>query len=164
MFKPKQQSAPVPSKSQSIRPQVVSDVKQLDNLRFHLPSYLGFIDPTQSFLKMRVKMDNTRGEIIPDPLLGAHAFFRNVIIRDGTNTTTIESLEDYNAKVASIRPFTSNTNVQHKRHLFEGQQESDTLGSRKGLYYDKWATDIPTDVANSLRSPRAAQEIGLSST
>lgn len=135
MFKQSKQVQAVSSKSQSVRPEVVSDVQQLDNIRIYAPSYLGFIDPTQTFLKMRVKMDVSRGEIVPDPLVGAHAFFRNVIVRDGTNTTTIESLEDYNARVSSIRPFTGQTDIKHKRALFEGVQPSDSRGNRKCLYY-----------------------------
>lgn len=158
MFKQGAKTVPVSSKSQSVKPQVVSDVGQLDNIRIHAPSYLGFVDPTQSYLKMRVQMNVSRGEIVPDPLVGAHAFIRNLILRDGSNTTTIESLEDYNARLASVRPFERMTDIKHKEDLFEGVQDFSSRGNRQGLYYASGQL-IGTDATAPQRLPRETNEI-----
>lgn len=50
MFKVDGSSAYVPSKSVAIKPDVVSDVIGEDQIRFHLPSYLGFIDVNQTYI------------------------------------------------------------------------------------------------------------------
>ena len=46
----------------------------------------------QEFLRLNANKYIDKGVVIPDYLGGAHSLFRNVVIRDGTNTATIESL------------------------------------------------------------------------
>ena len=127
MFRSQQESIYVPSRSQSIKPEVVSDVKQLDQIRLLIPSFIQFFDPSQSYLRFQLKIENSRGIIVPDPKCGAHALFRNVIIRDGSNTATIHNLEEYSLQVSMTRPFTEQSSIKHKRELFEGVQEDPNI-------------------------------------
>jgi len=116
MFRPAPEGQYIASKSQSIKPDVISDVQAGDQIRMHMPSYLGFIDPRSTYLKMELEMSGGRGVIVPEPnCKGVHSLFRNVVIRDGSNTTTIESLEDYNAKVGATAPLTQQSSIAHKR-------------------------------------------------
>lgn len=146
MFKPRNGQY-IASKSQSIKPDVVSDVLAGDQLRMLLPSYTGFIDPSSTYLKLVVQVNGGRGQLVPEPIAGVHSLFRNVIIRDGSNTTTIENLADYNSMVASIRPFTAQSSIEHKRQLFEGVQELPTKGA--SLYYGPSA-DLTGSSASSF--------------
>lgn len=136
-----EQNAYVPSKSMAIKPDVVSNVIPSDQSRALLPSYLGFIDPRETYVKFNLSMapnggGRSVGMIRPQKEAGAHALFRNVLIRDGTNSTTLESYEDYNAHVAMKQPYTAQDSITHKQELFEGVMSDANLGGDTGnLYY-----------------------------
>tara|TARA_Y100000114_G_scaffold137185_1_gene139291 strand:+ start:475 stop:2193 length:1719 start_codon:yes stop_codon:yes gene_type:complete len=134
MFKANTQNLYVPSKSQSVKPDVVSDVLPLDQIRLLIPSFVQFVDPTSTYLKFDLVMENARGIVVPDPKGGIHSLFRNVILRDGANQATLESLEEYSSQACMTRPFTKQDSIDHKRELFEGVQH---LANRDGgsLYY-----------------------------
>lgn len=152
MFKSSDASSFVASKSVSVKPEVVSDVKSLDQIRLLIPSFVQFYDPTQSYLRFQLKMEDARGVVIPDAKAGAHALFRNVIIRDGSNSATIHNLEDYNVAVSMTRPFTEQSSIKHKRELFEGVQQ-DANNSGASLYYG-----APQSLAGtSVNSPQTAE-------
>lgn len=123
MFKSNSAGAYVPSISQSVRPDVVSDVKPEDQIRLLVPSFLGFVDPRESYVRFNLKMTGV-GRVIPDKNAGAHALFRNLLIRDGANSATLVSEEDYNASVAMLNPITQQSSVYNKHNLFEGVVEN----------------------------------------
>jgi hypothetical protein len=134
MFKANNSDVYIPSKSQSIKPDVVSDVQALDQIRLNIPSFVSFLDPNESYLKFNLQMTNARGIIVPNKKGGAHSLFRNVIIRDGNNNTTIENIEDYNSLACMVRPFTEQSSIRHHRELTEGVQH-DANNSGASLYY-----------------------------
>ncbi len=120
MFKVDGSNVYVPSKSVAIKPDVVSDVVGEDQIRFHLPSYLGFIDVNQTYIKYNLTIENARGFLVPDKNCGGHALFRNVELRDGNNKAQLELCEDYNANYSLLSNFTKQNTVSHKRELFNG--------------------------------------------
>ena len=137
-----QTTAYVPSKSIAIKPDVVSDVIPDDISRTLLPSYLNFIDPRETYVKCMLRMGGAVGAppsvgmIRPQKEGGAHSLFRNVLLRDGTNSATLESLEDYNARVCMKNPFTAQESIGHKRDLFDGVMDDANVGGATGnLYY-----------------------------
>ena len=133
MFRAEPQSQYIPSKSQSIKPDVISDVGAGSQIRLHLPSFLNFVDPQNTYLKTSVQIVGGRGTIVPEPNAGGvAALFRNVLLRSGDGAT-LESIEDYNVLAATIKPFTSQSTLKHKQALFEGQQSIPTSGN--SLYY-----------------------------
>ena len=135
MFKATQSARTyIASKSQSIKPDVVSDVSANDQIRILIPSFADFIDPNETYFRCELTMTNARGVIVPDKKGGIHSLFRNVILRDGGNTTTLENLEDYNAQCCMTSPFASQSSLQHKKELFEGVQ-ADANNSGESLYY-----------------------------
>ncbi len=160
MFK----SAPsqyVASKSQSVKPDVVSDVQALDQIRILIPSFIDFLDPRETYFKCELQMQNARGVIVPDHKGGVHSLFRNVILRDGANTATLENLEDYNAQCCMTSPFTAQSSLQHKRELFEGVQ-ADANNSGESLYYSApQSLAGATDSATAIGTPRVAKTIEI---
>tara|TARA_R110001606_G_scaffold96883_1_gene214294 strand:- start:993 stop:2687 length:1695 start_codon:yes stop_codon:yes gene_type:complete len=134
MFKASASGTYVPSKSQSVKPDVVSDVSPLEQIRLLIPSFVGFVDPQESYMKLAVNLSGVRGQPVPDPVAGVHAFFRNWICRDGGNSATLETLEDYNAMVGSLNPFTEQSTITHLRELFAGVQETENRDGTS-LYY-----------------------------
>jgi len=140
-------NAYVPSKSIAIKPDVVSDVIPDEISRTLLPSYLGFVDPRETYIKFNLQMKPQSGQAVgmirPQKEAGAHAIFRNVLLRDGANSTTLESLEDYNARVAMKNPFTAQDSIEHKRQLFDGVMEDANLGVATGNLYYKPSGTLP---------------------
>tara|TARA_R110000782_G_scaffold3069_5_gene11311 strand:+ start:1473 stop:3119 length:1647 start_codon:yes stop_codon:yes gene_type:complete len=136
MFKANQPNSYVPSKSVAIRPEVVSDVGQSEQIRINIPSFTGFLDPNQTFFKCDLEMKNCRGQLVPDPNGGVHSLFRNVLYRDGNNATTLELDEDYNANKSLLNHITQTPSTIHKRELFSGVQNSiGNTADEQTLYY-----------------------------
>lgn len=147
MYKNAPDTQYVPSKSIAIKPDVVSDVIPDEISRTLLPSYLGFVDPRETYIKFNLQMRPQSGQAVgmirPQKEAGAHAIFRNVLLRDGANSTTLESLEDYNARVAMKNPFTAQDSISHKRELFDGVMEDANLGTASGNLFYKPSGAIP---------------------
>lgn len=161
MFKANAPSQYVPSKSVAIKPEVVSDVAELDQIRIHIPSFVGFIDPNQTFLKFNLQMKNARGMLVPDPQAGgAHALFRNVLYRDGNNSATLEYNEDYNANKALLENYNQTPSNIHKRELFDGVQRDngDNLGD-KTLYYASRTVDGGATAGSPDQTARVAHKV-----
>jgi hypothetical protein len=137
MFKANQPNQYVPSKSVAIKPEVVSNVGANEQIRIQVPSFVGFIDPNQTYLKFNLTHKNAKGQLVPDPDAGGgHAIFRNVLYRDGNNQATLEFNEDYNANMCLLKHYTETPSIIHKRELFSGVQSS--IGNshkQKTLYY-----------------------------
>ena len=126
----------MPSKSVAIRPEVVSDVGQSEQIRINIPSFTGFLDPNQTFFKCDLEMKDCRGQLVPDPNGGVHSLFRNVLYRDGNNATTLELDEDYNANKSLLNHITQTPSTIHKRELFSGVQNSiGNTADEQTLYY-----------------------------
>lgn len=152
MFKSSQSGMYIPSKSQAFKPDVVSDVLPNDEMRLLIPSFAGFIDPNQSFLRAVVALEGGRGMIVPSPDAGAHSLFRNVIIRDGSNMTQIESIEDYNTLLNLTRPFQEQSTIDHVRQMTEGVQQTHTHGNT--LYYGAQADLTGSSSASPVQTAR----------
>ena len=146
MFKANQPNSYVPSKSVAIRPEVVSDVGQNEQIRINIPSFTGFLDPNQTFIKCNLEMKNCRGQLVPDPNGGLHSLFRNVLYRDGNNSTTIELDEDYNANKSLLNHITQTPSTIHKRELFSGVQNSiGNTADEQTLYYGQRSIKAGSD-------------------
>jgi len=160
MFRATSENQYLPSKSVAIKPDVVSDVVGADQIRFHLPSFLGFIDPNQTMIKFNLKIENARGFLVPDKNCGGHALFRNVSYRDGSNATELELNEDYNANYSLMSNYTKQNSVSHKRELFNGvvNKLGDDI-TDPILYYASPAvaggtTTAPTGLGKTALSPK----------
>ncbi len=137
MFQAQTQNQYIPSKSVAIKPEVTSAVGPGEEIRIHVPSFVGFVDPSLTYFKAELQFKNVRGQVAPDPKAGGvHALMRQVTICDGGNQTTLELCEDYNAFKSLFQNFISSPSVAHKNELFEGVQ--DVVGNKhtdKTLFY-----------------------------
>ena len=161
MFKANQPNAYIPSKSIAIKPEVVSDVSGGNQqIRINIPSFVGFVDPNQTYFKANLQMTNARGQLVPDPNGGVHSLFRDVLYRDGNNSTTLERNDDYNANTCLLSHFSKTPSLQHKHELFSGVQNA--IGDdhdEQTLYYAQRTIAGGTDGANPDRSRRVANKI-----
>ncbi len=134
MFKANQETQFVPTKTISIKPeaQVVYNPKTQNQVRWLIPQYIGFFDPRGTMLKYKIQMSG-RGHPKPDFRGGVHSLWRDVRVRDGTASTEMEMLQDYNVFVSQWWNYTNNESINHKRDLFEGRSANADYDNQ--LYY-----------------------------
>lgn len=104
------------------------DYNDGDTIRFDVPAFMSYIDPRQSVLKMNVKV---RGSSIYrfNEKIGCQSIINNMRIYDGTQTHTLENLQNYAERLVKEYHYTENDSVRHKRDLLEGAES----GIEEGL-------------------------------
>ena len=161
MFQAQTENQYIPSKSVAVKPEVTSSVGAGEEIRIHIPSFVGFVDPSLTYFKADIQFKNARGQLVPDPKAGGvHALFRQVILRDGGNQTTLELCEDYNAFKSLMQNFISSPSVAHKNELFEGVQ--DVVGNKhteKTLYYAEDDVSNGSTATAPDTTPRVAHKV-----
>tara|TARA_R110002096_G_scaffold27083_2_gene83169 strand:+ start:702 stop:2576 length:1875 start_codon:yes stop_codon:yes gene_type:complete len=97
------------------------DYNDGDTIRFDVPAFMSYIDPRQSVLKMNVKV---RGSSIYrfNEKIGVQSVINNMRIYDGTQTHTLENLQNYAERLIKEYHYTENDSVKHKRDLLEGAE------------------------------------------
>lgn len=134
MFKANQETAFVPTKVVSIKPEAQVDYNPTtqNQVRWLIPQYIGFYDPRGTMLKYTIQMSG-RGHAKPDPRGGVHSLWRDVRIRDGTASTELEMIQDYNVLTSQWWDYTANESINHKRDLFEGRSANRDIDQQ--LYF-----------------------------
>ena len=131
-------SASVSSKSSVVPSDHQQDYTDGDTIRFDVPSFMGFIDPRQSYLKMDVQINSTEGRMTLNRKCGIHSVINNLRIYDGTNRTQLENIENYAELVAKTHHYSKNESINHKRELTEALEIGDL---ENGYFFD---TYLPT--------------------
>ena len=65
MFQAQTQNQYIPSKSVAIKPEVTSEVGPGEEIRIHVPSFVGFVDPSLTYFKAELQFKNVRGQVAP---------------------------------------------------------------------------------------------------
>jgi len=131
MFKANENSMFVPTKTISIKPEAQIDYNpsNQNNIRWLIPQHIGFFDPRQTQLKYKLTMSG-RGYAKPDARAGCHSLLRDLRIMDGTSTTELESIQDYNVLTAQWWGYTQNESIAHKRDLFEARSANENIDNQ----------------------------------
>lgn len=131
MFKSNENAMFVPTKTVSIRPEAQIDYNpgNQNNIRWLIPQHIGFFDPRQTQLKYKLTMSG-RGLAKPSPRAGAHSLLRDLRIMDGTGSTELESIQDYNVLTSQWWGYTQNESIAHKRDLFEGRSANQNVDNQ----------------------------------
>ena len=118
MFNSNPNNVFVPSKIVSVKPEVQTEYTTRNNtqIRFHIPSYVGFADPQNIRLNANVQVTG-RGSLHPDGNAGFWSLIRDMRISDGTGRTELEMLSDMNVLCAQEWGFSANDSVESKREL-----------------------------------------------
>lgn len=160
MFKSNENSMFVPTKTISIRPEAQIDYNpgNQNNIRWLIPQHIGFFDPRQTQLKYKLTMSG-RGLARPSSRAGAHSLLRDLRIMDGTGSTELESIQDYNVLTAQWWGYTQNESIAHKRDLFEGRSANQNIDNQ--LLYSAsgdWAT-APVAASKTAKTVEITQPI-----
>ena len=138
MFKANPSNTYIPAKSVSVKPEaqvpygVSNNEVLLNQIKFNIPSYLGFIDPRETYLKFKITMSG-RGKPKPDPRGGCHSLISSFVIQDGSGSQTLEEIQDYNCLVNTWWDYSSNKSINDKRDMYEGRSASKNQDAQ--LYY-----------------------------
>ena len=97
------------------------DYNSGSTIRIDVPAFQSFIDPRQTVLKMNIKV---RGSSIYrfNEKIGAQSIINNMRIYDGTQTHTLENLQNYAERLVKEYHYTQNDSITHKRDLLEGAE------------------------------------------
>ena len=134
MYKSNDNSMFVPTKTISIKPEAQIDYnpKNQNNIRWLIPQHIGFFDPRQTQMKYDLSFTG-RGLSRPSHRAGVHSLMRDIRIMDGTGSTELESLQDYNVLTAQWWGYTQNESIAHKRDMFEGRSANQNVDNQ--LFY-----------------------------
>ncbi len=167
MFKQQAQGSYIPTKSVIVKPEAQVDLnpRGVNQLRFLIPQYLGFIDPKATTLNYDIVFSNEagvagRGMPVPNGRAGVHSLWRDFRIQDGTGSATLEEIQDYNVLTSQWWGYTQNDSIAAKRNMFEGRQVNPAVN--KNVYYNgenDWsagavtAADSVSPVKLNIRQP-----------
>ena len=149
----------VPSKTVSVKPENQSEYscRKNNQIRFHIPSYIGFADPEHILFQCKAKMVTAdgsapRGMIHPDGAAGIWSTIRDLRVSDGTGRCELEMISDLNVLCANEWQFTQNDSINAKRELFEGMSVNSDPNHQ--LWFEE-----PTDWVNGdwTENPAAIQ-------
>lgn len=140
MFKQQSQGAYIPTKSVVVKPEAQVDISPsgVNQVRFLIPQYLGFLDPRGTTLNYDIVISDEAGERgrgmpIPNGRAGVHSCWRDFRLQDGTGSTTLEEIQDYNVLTSQWWGYTQNDSIAAKRNMFEGRQVNPAVN--RNVYY-----------------------------
>ena len=123
-----------------------------DTIKFDVPAFMGFIDPRQSYLKMKVKVDS-RLPMRFSKNTGCQSIINNLRIYDGTQSTQIENLENYTERLEKEYHYSQNPSVRRRRGLIEGVEgASNTYNFQESQLCDTFLP-VPPAAITSAQDP-----------
>ena len=91
-----------------------------DTIRFHIPQFDAFIDPRQTRLNFKVKVENADALCRFSNKCGVHSLIEGVRVYDANTNLQIETLQNYNAMAEKFHMYSENATIRNKRGLIEG--------------------------------------------
>tara|TARA_R110000744_G_scaffold163321_1_gene280072 strand:- start:707 stop:2230 length:1524 start_codon:yes stop_codon:yes gene_type:complete len=131
-------------------------------IKFNIPSFYGFIDPRQTFLRFNVQLvSQLRGRLSKN--LGAQALIHAIRIYDHSNAQLLENIENYGNLVKIKNVYGENESLKHQKQLLEGvdvENTDGTLDCRSSLFFNGYVAggSVDTDLFDeSLAMPHKVQ-------
>ena len=147
MFQASEFRQTIGSKSTLVPSDHQLDYNDGDTIRFEVPKFIGFIDPRQSFLSMKVSITS------PDVRLyftnSCQSIINNLRIWDLESTVQMENVENYAELVNLFNHYDKNKSITHKRQLLEGaDSEAHTLAQSN--WFQQYADGETIDASVSV--------------
>jgi hypothetical protein len=149
MYRANPSDTTIPSKQIKIYPDAridyFADGKGINDIRFHMPEYLDFVDPRQLRISANITMSG-RGKPQPKQQAAAHSLIRNMRLQDGNALVVLEEVLEYNSMVAQQYSYEENENIIKHRELFEGL--SKTTAQSAQLFWNADKVDNTENTSN----------------
>ena len=91
-----------------------------DTIRFHIPQFDAFIDPRQTRLNFKVRVENADALCRFSNKCGLHSLIEGIRVYDANTNLQIETLQNYNAMAEKFHMYSENASIRNKRGLIEG--------------------------------------------
>ena len=116
----------VESKSTIVPSDRQQQYRDTETVRFEIPEFMSFIDPRQTYLKLKLSIENINNEIRMklNKGVGAQGLINRLRIYDLQSTVQIENRENYAEFVNATNHYTKNASINAKRSLLEGLEET----------------------------------------
>lgn len=126
----------VPNKTVRVMPDAQVDYgPEVNNqVKIHIPSFIGFLDPKNTKLNMKISMQG-RGSLHPDGAAGMWSLCRDLRVTSGDGRAQLEDIQDMNVLTAQAWSFDENDSLNAKRELLEGSSKNGDLDAQ--LYWTK---------------------------
>ena len=126
----------VPNRTVRVMPDAQTDYGPAVNnqVKIHIPSYIGFLDPKNTKLNMDISMTG-RGSLHPDGAAGMWSICRDLRVQSGDGRAQLEDIQDLNVLTAQAWSFDENDSLNAKRELLEGSSKNGMLDAQ--LYWEK---------------------------
>jgi len=126
----------VPNKTVRVMPDAQVDYgPEVNNqVKIHIPSFIGFLDPKNTKLNMKISMQG-RGSLHPDGAAGMWSLCRDLRVTSGDGRCQLEDIQDMNVLTAQAWSFDENDSLNAKRELLEGSSKNGDLDAQ--LYWTK---------------------------
>jgi hypothetical protein len=161
-FVSSQYNKTIPSKSTFVPSDNQLDYGDGQTVRFEIPSFMGFIDPRQTYLKMKVQVLNSPAVVRLSNKCGSHSLIDQLRIYDNQNTQ-LETIQNYSELAETLHHYTENRTIRNKRGITEAVEYTsrdydgeiyDNFPSRNAdnsLFYDAYQTSATVDTTNAGR-------------
>ncbi len=115
--------------------------KDSETIRFEIPSFNSYIDPRQSYLTFKVRVDNAPAVCTFSKKSGIHSLIDRVLITDMNSNLQMETIQNYAELADKLHMYSENKSIRDKRGLTELLEYSsrtfdgtlyDNLPSRNG--------------------------------
>ena len=117
-------------------------------VKFNIPSFYGFIDPRQTFLRFNVAVES-KLRMRLSKNLGASALIHAIRIYDHSNAQLLENIENYGNIVKMINVYGDNESLKHQKQLLEGVDVENADGSldlKNSLFFNGYVPSGSTTV------------------
>ena len=108
-------------------------------IKFDIPSFYGYVDPRQSFLRMNIELTGT-AKLQLSKHLGAQSLISAIRIYDHSNSQLLENLENYGELVKVLNRYGNNETLSNQQQLLEAQDKldkNDRLELENALFFNQ---------------------------
>ena len=85
----------IPSQSSFVPSDNQLEYRDGQTIRFEIPSFMGFIDPRQTYLKYKVAVENSPAVCTFSKKCGVHSLINQLRIYDANSNLQIETIQNY---------------------------------------------------------------------
>ena len=109
----------IPSKSSFSPSDHQLEYKDGETIRFEIPAFNAFIDPRQSYLTMKVRVDNSPAVCTFSKKCGIHSLISQLRLYDMNSNLQLETIQNYSELAEKLHYYSENRSVRNKRGLTE---------------------------------------------
>ena len=109
----------IPSQSSFVPSDNQLEYRDGQTIRFEIPSFMGFIDPRQTYLKYKVAVENSPAVCTFSKKCGVHSLINQLRIYDANSNLQMETIQNYAELAEKLHYYSENASVRNKRGITE---------------------------------------------